>query len=44
MIGESWDVFTKRVFVEKHIIGIIIMCKNPGGHGPPLPHTADVHV
>jgi len=23
MVGESWDVFTKRVLVEKHINGII---------------------
>jgi len=32
--GESWDVFTKRLLVEKHISGI--MYENPiGGHGPP---------
>jgi len=29
MIGESWDVFTKRVLVENHISGI--MYENPGG-------------
>jgi len=29
MVGENSDVFTKRVFVEKHISGI--MCQNPGG-------------
>jgi len=32
MVGGSWDVFTKRVLVEKHINGI--MYKNPGGHNP----------
>jgi len=26
MVGESWNVFTKRVPVEKHISNI--MCKN----------------
>jgi len=33
MVGESWDVFTKQVFGEKHISGI--MCENPavGGRG-----------
>jgi len=25
MVGESWDVFTKQVFVEKHISSI--MCE-----------------
>jgi len=33
MVGESWDVFTKRVLVTaNHINGN--MCENPGGHGP----------
>jgi len=27
MFGESWDVFTKRMLVEKHIN--CIMCENP---------------
>jgi len=26
MVGKSWEVFTKRVLVEKHISGI--MCEN----------------
>jgi len=26
MVGESWNVFKKRVLVEKHISGI--MCEN----------------
>jgi len=35
MVGESWDIFTKRVLVEKHISGV--MCKNPGiGHAHSL--------
>jgi len=28
VVRKSWDVFTKRVFVEKYISGI--MCENPG--------------
>jgi len=40
MVGESWDVFTKRVLIEKNINGI--MDENSGSHGPlalppPLP-------
>jgi len=35
MVGESWDAFTTRVLIEKHINSI--MCENPGGHGLPLP-------
>jgi len=35
MVGESWDVFTKRVLVKKHISGI--MYENP------LPPSADAH-
>jgi len=31
MVGESWNVFTKRVLVEKHINGI--MYENPRGGG-----------
>jgi len=31
MTSESWDVFTKRVFVEKQISGI--MYENPGVEG-----------
>jgi len=27
MVGDSWDVFTKRVLGEKHISGM--MCQNP---------------
>jgi len=42
MVGESRDVFTKRMLGEKHISSI--MCKNPvGGHGPLAP-AADAHV
>jgi len=43
MVGESLDVFTKRVLVEKHISSI--MCGNlGGGHAPPpLPPAADAH-
>jgi len=36
MVRESWDVFTKRVLVEKHNSGV--MCKNP-----PLAPSADAH-
>jgi len=37
MIGESRNVFTKRLLGEKHIIGI--MCENPGGgHALLAPH------
>jgi len=25
MVGESWDVFTKRVLVEKHPIAVLCM-------------------
>jgi len=32
MVGESWNIFTKRVLFEKHISSI--MYKNPGGHDP----------
>jgi len=32
MVGESWDVFTMRVLVVKHINDI--MYENPGGHAP----------
>jgi len=38
MAGKNWNVFTKRVLVEKHIRGI--MYENPGGSRtslPPLP-------
>jgi len=35
MVGENWDVFTKQVLVEKHIVDI--MCDNPRGYGPPCP-------
>jgi len=39
MVGESWDVFTKRVLVEKHIS--CMMCKNQEGGASPLPtHTS----
>jgi len=44
MVGESWDLFKKRVFGEKHISGI--MCENPG-HVPSLPtpmHKSDKHI
>jgi len=34
MVSEGWDVFTKRVLVEKHFSGI--MYENPEGHDPPL--------
>jgi len=34
MVGDSWNVFTKRVLVEKHISGI--MCENPRGARPGL--------
>jgi len=34
MVGESWEVFTKRVLIEKHIRDI--MYENLGGHGPLL--------
>jgi len=33
MVGESWDVFTKRVLVEKHISGIMYM-KTRGARSP----------
>jgi len=36
VVGDSWEVFTKRVLVEKHIIGI--MYENL------LPPYADAHV
>jgi len=32
-VGKSWDVFTKQVFVEKHISGI--MYENPRGPRSP---------
>jgi len=32
MVGESRNVFTKRVLGEKHIS--CIMCENPGGTAP----------
>jgi len=35
MVGESWDIFTKRVLIEKHIRGFV--CENSGGARPPLP-------
>jgi len=35
MVRESWDVFTKRVLVEKRISGITY--KNLGGPRSPLP-------
>jgi len=37
MVGESWDVFPKRLLVEKHINGI--MFENPVGTAL----AADVH-
>jgi len=37
MVGESWDVFTKQVLVEKHTGGI-------QGHDPSLTPSADAHV
>jgi len=33
MVDESWDVFTKRMLVEKHISDI--MYENPEGACPP---------
>jgi len=39
IVGGSWDVFKKRMLVEKHIIGI--MFKNTGGHGPPSADARD---
>jgi len=43
MVGENWNVFTKQVLGEKHII--MIMCENPGGGGTglPLPPSADAY-
>jgi len=35
-VGESWDDLTKRVLVEKHIIGI--MYENSEGPRPLAPH------
>jgi len=42
MFGESWNVFTKRVLVEKHFSGI--MYENPRGPRHPLPPSADDHL
>jgi len=28
VVGKSWDVFTKRLLIEKHISGM--MCENLG--------------
>jgi len=42
MLGESWDVFTKRVLVEKHINGI--MYENLEGRAAPCSPTADAHA
>jgi len=39
MVG--WDVFTKRVFVEKHIS--VIMCENPGEEMALLAPSADAY-
>jgi len=40
MVGESWDVFPKRVLNEKHISGI--MYDNPRGPRLLAP-SADAH-
>jgi len=43
MVGESRNVFTKRLLGETHISGI--MCENLGGTTPPLLHlAADAHA
>jgi len=42
MVGESWNVFTKRVLVAKHIRDS--MYENSGREARlPLPSSADVH-
>jgi len=41
VVGESWDLFTKRVLVEKHISGI--MYENPGGPALLRATSADAH-
>jgi len=41
MVGERWDVFTKRVLVEN----ITVSCmKIPGARTAPLLFSADAHV
>jgi len=40
MVVENWDVFTKRVLVEKYISGI--MYENPESLSPLAP-SADAH-
>jgi len=35
MVGESWDVFTKRVLVEKHLV--VSCVKIQGAPCPSLP-------
>jgi len=44
MVGESWNVFTKRSLVAEKYISDGIMCENPGGHAPTsLDPAADAH-
>jgi len=45
MVGESWDVFTKRVLVEKYFNGSLSCVKIQGDHGPllhPLPTSMTI--
>jgi len=43
MVSESWDVFTKRMLIEKHISGI--MYENLEGHAPPpIASSADART
>jgi len=41
MVDESWDVFIKRVFVEKHISGI--MFENPRRGSRPLAPSTNAY-